>query len=469
MTKEPELEALEEAYTYTRRWLGNINEAKVGAVASVEALRASFDMPLPESGADPVKIITDLAKAAESGLNINSSGRFFAWVNGGCLASALAADLLVTAWDQNASMFAVSPAASIIEEVAGNWMKDLLDLPREASFAFTTGCQMAHTTALAAARLSVLEQAGWALNEQGMFGAPKIHLITSGNRHGSIERAARFLGFGQNSHITVKTDEMGRMQAGDLRAVLSQAKGPKIVCLNAADLNVGAFDEFDELIPVAKEFGAWVHVDGAFGLYARASRAKRHLLAGVELADSWATDGHKWLNVPYDCGIAIIRDSKAHRAAMTLSAEYIATENIARDQIDWNMEWSRRARAIPVYASLKELGRSGVEDMIDRCCTYCEAIVNGIGALAGVRVLAAPTLNQGLIRFERPGASDEENNQYTLNMIEQINKTGEAFFSSTLWRGTRAMRVSVVNWRTNEEDVSRTIAVVQKVLQQSHV
>jgi glutamate/tyrosine decarboxylase-like PLP-dependent enzyme len=238
------------------------------------------------------------------------------------------------------------------------------------------------------------------------------------------------------------------------------------VVLDAADLNVAAFDPFAELIPLAHATGAWVHVDGAFGLFARASRAKRHLLAGVEAADSWATDGHKWLNVPFDCGFAVVRDVEAHRAAMTLSASYIAAANEARDQIDWNPEWSRRGRGFAVYAALRELGRDGLEALVDRTCAYCHALVTGIGATAGAAVVWAPQLNQGLVRFldPRPGAEDADHDRHTDAVIAAVNATGEAFFSGTTWHGRRAMRVSVVNWRTSDEDVRRTVAAVRAVV-----
>ena len=234
--------------------------------------------------------------------------------------------------------------------------------------------------------------------------------------------------------------------------------------LNAADLNVGACDLFAELIPIARAAGAWIHIDGAFGLFARASRRHRHHLDGVELADSWATDAHKWLNVPFDCGIAIVRDREAHRAAMTTSASYIAAQSSARDQIDWNPEWSRRARGIPVYAALQEMGRQGVETLINRCCAHCDALVAGIRALDGAKILAPVTLNQGLVRFTRNNDTPERDDAYTDEVIQRINATGEAFFSGTTWRGRRAMRVSVVNWRTSAVDVDRAIAAVRKGL-----
>jgi glutamate/tyrosine decarboxylase-like PLP-dependent enzyme len=269
---------------------------------------------------------------------------------------------------------------------------------------------------------------------------------------------------GDNAMVLLETDSSGRIAPSTLGSALEKHTGPRIVILNAGDLNIGACDPFSELIPIAHDAGAWVHIDGAFGLFARASRRHRHLLRGVELADSWATDGHKWLNVPFDCGIAIVRDPVVHRAAMTVSASYIAAQGITRDQIDWNPEWSRRARGIPVYAALKEMGRQGVEALIDRCCQHCEDIVNGIGALPGAEILSPASLNQGLLRFSRHGNTSHQNDSFTDAVVQRINDTGEAFFSGTTWREQRAMRVSVVNWRTSSKDVARAIAAAELVL-----
>jgi len=459
----------ERARFHARQWLDNLDTCPAGAQASAAELRAAFEAPLPETGRDAGAIIDDLAAKAAPGLNANASGRFFAWVMAGALPSATAADWLVSAWDQNVGLFSVAPAAAMIEEITGEWLKELFGLPREASFAFTTGCQVAHVTALAAARHRVLASAGWNVEEDGLFGAPAIRVLTSRNRHGSIDSAIRYLGIGQSYIVDVDTGPLGEMLLDDLERKLSHYDGPIILCLNAADLNVGTFDEFAKLIPVAKAAGAWVHVDGAFGLFARVSEKLRPLTEGIELADSWATDGHKWLNVPYDCGIAFVRDAEAHRAAMALGAAYLSPSREARDPNDWNLELSRRARAIPVYAALQELGRQGVAEMIDRCCRHCRALVSGIGALstsgARARALNDPVLNQGLVRFERAGAGAEENDAFTDEIITRVNATGEAFFSPTTWNGHRAMRISVVSWRTNEKDVARTIAAVKEALE----
>jgi glutamate/tyrosine decarboxylase-like PLP-dependent enzyme len=456
--------ALDQAFHSAQHWLDGLDDRPVQASVDMATLKARFAGPLPDHGTPPADVLSHLATNAEDGLLGSAGGRFFAWVIGGGLESALAADWLVSTWDQNAALYGCGPATAVIEEVAGEWLKELFDLPRESSFAFTTGCQLAHMTCLAVARHALLERAGWDVERKGLYSAPPITVLANAQRHGSIERAVRFLGLGTDSIVPLETDQSGRIARSSLERALPDLSGPAILVLNAADLNIGACDLFAELIPMARAAGVWVHVDGAFGLYARVSHAKRHLVDGIDLADSWATDGHKWLNVPYDSGIAIIRNRQAHKAAMTVSASYIEAENTARDQIDWNPEWSRRARGVPIYAALKELGRAGLEDLIDRCCDHCAAIVEGIGALPGAEVLASPSLNQGLVRFSKPDATHDENDLYTDAVIARINATGEAFFSGTNWQGRQAMRVSVVNWRTTARDVQRAIDATACVL-----
>ncbi|MEO1656697.1 MAG: pyridoxal-dependent decarboxylase [Pseudomonadota bacterium] len=457
-------EALDRTLAYTKSWLESLSTRQVAATADMETLLDDFAGPLPEVGCPAELVIDELAAKAEPGMHGSPSGRFFAWVIGGTLPSALAADWLVAAWDQNAALAACSPASAVIEQTAGRWLKEALRLPQEVSFAFTTGCQMAHVTGLAAARHHMLAQQGWEVEARGLRGAPPLPILASNNRHGSVERALRFLGLGTDSLFLVHTDERGAMKASSLATALERTNGKAIVCLNAADLNVATFDDFKTLVPMAKDAGAWVHIDGAFGLFARASRRFAHLAEGADAADSWSVDGHKWLNVPFDCGVSLIRHPDAHKAAMTLSASYIAPDASVRDQIDWNPEWSRRARSVPVYAALRELGRSGVEDLVDRCCDHCCALVEGIGTLPGAMAMEKPLLNQGLVRFERAGHSDTQNDAYTQDVIAAINKTGEAYFSGTRYKDRQAMRVSVVNWRTSTEDVERTIQAVKQVL-----
>jgi glutamate/tyrosine decarboxylase-like PLP-dependent enzyme len=457
--------ALDLAYHAANAWLAGLDSRSVAATATIEELRRNFGGSLPQRGSRPENVIETLALNASAGMHGSAGGRFYAWVIGGGLESALAADWLVSTWDQNACVYNASPASAVIEETAGEWIKDLLDLPRDASFAFTSGCQMAHMTALAAARGAVLRRWGWNVEQDGLAGAPPLRILATDQAHVTIERALRYLGVGANAIEFLPTNRHGSVSLGALEsAVGSTTARPTILALNAADLNVGACDPFRELIPTAQAGGAWVHVDGAFGLFARASRKYRHLVDGVELADSWSTDGHKWLNVPFDCGIAIVKDWEAHRVAMTSSASYVAPATVARDQADWNPEYSRRARGVPVYAALSELGRDGIEALVDRCCLLCASIVDGISKLPGVEVLARPILNQGLLRFTKPKASDAENDALTDEIIQRINATGEAFFSGTTWRNRRAMRISVVNWRTTELDVQRAVAAVNGVV-----
>lgn len=458
--------ALERAVHHASIWLDGLETRSVGATTSLEELRARLGVPLGARGVDPVRVVDELAAATEGGLLGSPGGRFFAWVIGGTLESAVAADWLTSAWDQNAGLYTTSPASAIAEEVAGAWLLELLDLPRDASFAFVTGCQMAHFTALAAARDGVLRAAGWNVETDGLFGAPRVRVLANATRHDSVDRALRYLGIGERAVCEMSTDDDGRVTETSLKSALDANPGPKIVILAAGDLNTGVFDPFRKLIPIAKAAGAWVHVDGAFGLMARASKTKRHMLDGVELADSWATDAHKWLNVPYDSGIAIVRDREAHYTAMTVHASYLEASHAVRDEIDWNPEFSRRARGFALYAALRELGRDGLEALIDRCCAHCHAIVVGIGALPGTEMLWEPELDQGLVRFldPRPVATDADHDAHTDAVIAAINATGEAFFAGVTWNGRRAMRVSVVSWRTSDADVARTIEATRRVL-----
>jgi glutamate/tyrosine decarboxylase-like PLP-dependent enzyme len=458
--------ALRRAFDHATRFLDELERAPVNATVELDELRTRLGSPLPEAGMNPADVIDDLVANTAGGHLRSTGGRFFGWVIGGALESALAADWLTSTWNQNAALFSTGPAAAVVEEIAGTWIKELLGLPADASFALTTGCQMAHFTCLAAARFAVLRDVGWDVNDRGLFGAPAIKVAVSEQRHGSVDRAVRYLGLGNQNLIALPTNASGQIDRASYERAVSNEPGPKIVVLNAADLNVGAFDDFTALIPQATSQGAWVHIDGAFGLMARASRSKRTLTSGIESAQSWATDGHKWLNVPFDCGFAVVRDRAAHRNSMTVSASYITTEKRARDQIDWNPDWSRRSRGFTVYAAIKQLGRSGLEDLIDRTCAHANTIVTGIGKLPGAELVWSPQLNQGLVRFldSKPGANETDHDLRTDDVIAAVNATGEAFFSGTTWRGRRAMRVSVVNWRTNQSDVERAVNAVASVL-----
>jgi aromatic-L-amino-acid decarboxylase len=450
-------EALRHAFDHALRYLSQLDRASVGPETDLATLRLRLAKPLSDASLPASQVIDDLVDDCAGGIVGTASGRFFAWVIGGSVPASLGADWLTSAWDQNAGIYAASPAAAVVEEVAGAWLKELLGLPTEASFALVTGCQMAHVTCLAAARYAVLRAKGWNAGEQGLFGAPRIRILAGSDRHGTTDRALRLLGIGTRSVESIE------LTPDALDAALAREPDlPAIVLLQAGELNTGVFDDFEGLIPIAKRRGAWVHVDGAFGLWAAASPRYKHFVQGVAGADSWATDGHKWLNVPYDSGYAFVRDREAHLASMTLRESYLIYDQEARDQVDWNPEFSRRARGFASYAALRQLGRSGIADLVDRCCEHARAIVDGIGKLRGAEVMARPVLNQGLVRFPDPAGHDD--NAHTDRVIARIVASGEAFVGGTNWRGMRCMRVSVVNWRTTASDAERTVRAVEQAI-----
>jgi glutamate/tyrosine decarboxylase-like PLP-dependent enzyme len=460
--------ALDVAFDTAVSHLEHLDESSVAATADVATLRAQINKPLAREGMPAQQVVEELVRDVEGGLLGSAGGRFFGWVIGGALPAAIATDWLVSAWQQNAALYACSPAAAVVEETVGAWLKDILGLPQQASFALVTGCQMAHVTCLAAARHALLSKIGWDVESQGMYGAPPIRIFSSSERHGSFERAVRLLGLGQAHIKLLPVDNQLKLVPDALEERFNKDRNaPTLVLLQAGDINIGAYDSFEALVPIAKRYGAWVHVDGAFGLWAAASPRLRYLVKGFEAADSWATDGHKWLNVPFDSGFAFVADREAHRASFSFRAAYLTHAADARDQMDWNPEWSRRARGFPVYAALRQLGRDGLAELIERCCRHAHAIVTGIGELPGAEVLWQPVINQGLVRFldQNPSATEEDHDRRTDEVIAAILKTGEAFFGGTTWRGRRAMRVSMCNWQTSEHDVGRVVKAVASVLQ----
>ncbi len=454
------MDTLDIAFAEARRYLNSLGTRPVASRGTPAEMRAPLPLQFPESGMPAHDVVRAIAAAADPGLTGNAGGRFFAWVKGGALPSALAADIMCSAWDQNAVLASTSPAGAVLEEVAGRFLLDALRLPADASYAFVTGCQMAHTTALAAARHAVLEQKGWDVESQGLQGAPAIRVLANAHHHSSVTRALRLLGLGSDCIVPLGGGGPGLVAPEALRAALAEAPdAPTILILNAGDLNIGACDDFATLCPIAHAAGAWVHVDGAFGLWANASPRLSALVFGVERADSWATDGHKWLNTPYDCGMAITRHAAAHSAAMRMTAAYLTSGGSVRDPMDYTPEWSRRARAIPALAALMELGRDGLAAMIERCCDHAAAIYDGIAELEGATGIARPTMNQGLIRFDsKDGANISD------AVIASINASGEAFLSGGSWNGARVMRISVCGWNTNADDVARTVAAARHAL-----
>ena len=440
-----------------------LRDATVTPTATPAALRAALGGPTPEHSADPAEVVSDMANAVEAGgLMAMGSGRFFGFVIGGALPAAVAADWLVTAWDQNNGLFAPSPATAVIEEVAGRWILDLLGLPPESSFGFVTGGQMANTTALAAARHHVLAAAGWDVEADGLTGAPAIRLVVGEEVHVTIARAARFLGLGTRSIERVAVDANGGMLPDDLERVLALAPGqPTIVCCQAGNINTGAIDPIGELAAITHATGAWLHVDGAIGLWAGVSRDKSRL-SGLDQADSWSTDAHKWLNVPYDCGIVICRHHQSHRAAMTATASYLvqAAPGTDRDPVDWNPEFSRRARGVPVYAALASLGRDGIEAIIERCCAHARRFAEVLGAEPGIEVLNDVVLNQVLLRFLDPSGRDEDHDARTRAVIARVQDDGTCWLGGSTWRNQAVMRISVSNYATTDADVEASIAAI---------
>lgn len=454
------MDTLDIAFAEVRRYLASLDTRPVASRGTPAEMRAPLPTKFPERGMPASDVVRAIAAAADPGLTANAGGRFFAWVKGGALPAALATDIMCSAWDQNAVLAATSPAGAVLEEVAGQFLLEALRLPSDASYAFVTGCQMAHATALAAARHAVLARKGWDVEAKGLQGAPVIRVLANAHHHSSVKRAMRLLGLGSECIIPLGTGLTGQVAPDVLRMALAQEpQAPTIVILNAGDLNIGACDDFAALCPIAHAADAWVHVDGAFGLWANASPRMAPLVKGVELADSWATDGHKWLNTPYDCGMAITRDATAHSAAMRMTAEYLTSGGPVRDPMDFTPEWSRRARAMPALAALMELGRDGLAAMIERCCEHATAIYDGIAGLPGATGIARPTMNQGLIRFD---AIDGTN--ISDAVIAAINASGEAFVSGGSWDGERVMRISVCGWNTNAADVGRTIIAAGEAL-----
>ncbi|MEP6752311.1 MAG: aminotransferase class V-fold PLP-dependent enzyme [Candidatus Dormiibacterota bacterium] len=448
---------LKRASELAAEFLSQLPERPVGRPIAPEALHAMLGVELSEHGEDPVSVIDALAEAIDPGLVATAGPRYFGFVIGGSLPVAVATEWLVAAWDQNAGSYVGSPGAAVVEEVAGGWLRDLFGIPASATTGFVTGGTMANFTGLAAGRHAVLAHVGYDVEANGLFGAPPITVLVGDEAHSTIFVALRMLGLGDARVVRVRADEQGRMRAPELLEALARTDGPVIVCAQAGNVNTGAFDPIDEIAEATNRHGAWLHVDGAFGLWAAASPALRHHVEGIERAQSWATDAHKWLNVPYDSGLVFVADRQAHSAAMTVTAAYLARgAGDAYNAYDYVPESSRRARGIAVYAALRTLGRAGVADLVERCCAHARQMAERLGAAPGIEILNEVVLNQVLVRFSVPGDDAAGSDARTQAVTGAVQRDGTCWLGGTRWHGLGATRISVSNWSTTADDIDRS-------------
>jgi glutamate/tyrosine decarboxylase-like PLP-dependent enzyme len=436
--------------------LAGLADRPVAASLGYEDVLAALDGPLPETGDDADTVLEALA-GIEPGTMATAGPRYFGFVTGGALPVTVAADWLVSTWDGPHFGRVVSPAGAAVEDVAARWVLEALGLPASARVGFVTGATMANLVGLAAARHRVLANAGWDVEEHGLAGAPHVRVVAGDEAHVSLLKALRILGFGSAGVVRVPVDANGAMQPGRLAAALRGGEGPAIVCAQAGNVNTGACDPMLPIVAAAREAGAWLHVDGAFGLWAAASPRYRSLVAGVDGADSWALDAHKWLNVPYDSGLAIVADAEAHAAAMSATADYLGDPD---GGLTKTPEMSRRGRALPVYAALRNLGSSGLAELVDRCCSHAARLARAMEGVEGASVLNDVVLNQVLLRF---GDGDE----VTARVVEEVVRSGEAWLGGTRWHGMGAARVAFSNWSTSDEDVDRLAAALERALSAS--
>jgi glutamate/tyrosine decarboxylase-like PLP-dependent enzyme len=432
------------------RYLEGIGQRPVAPTAAAIEQLSAFDEPLPDRETEPAETLRLLDEIGSPGTMAMAGPRFFGFVIGGALPVTVAANWLATAWDQNTGLWRPTPTASLLERIALRWLLDVLQLPPECSGAFVTGATVANFCALAAARHAVLKQAGCNAEADGLFGAPPITVIVSAESHPSVTKSLGLLGLGRSRVVKVPVDDQGRMLAGKLPMI----SGPTIICCQAGNVNTGAFDPIAEICHVAHAAGAWVHVDGAFGLWAAATPSRAHLAAGIADADSWATDAHKWLNVPYDCGLAFVRDQFSLPAAMAITAEYLPTETEHRNPGDFTPELSRRARGVEVWAALRSLGRAGLASMIERNCEQARRFADQLSA-AGFEILNDVVLNQVLVSFG--------NAETTQRVIKELQEDGTCWCGVTIWQGKTAMRISVSCWSTTDADVDRSVAAMVRI------
>jgi glutamate/tyrosine decarboxylase-like PLP-dependent enzyme len=438
-------------------YLTSLPERPVRWGATLDELRSALGVALGDGRQPALQVIEELVAAADPGLVGTQSPRYFGFVIGGGLDAAIAADWLTSVWDQNAAGYPGGPSAAVAEEIACGWLLDILGLPADAGVGLTTGCQMAHFTCLAAARHRALADAGWDVEADGLFGAPPLRVLVGAKAHTTVFAALRMLGLGSRRVELVPADDQGRIRVSELERILSSGEGPAIVVAQVGEVNTGAIDAVPAIAQLAREHNAWCHVDGAFGLWAAASPRLRGLVEGVAEADSWATDAHKWLNVPYDSGVAIVRDRTAHAAAMNsfAGAEYIPQpQHDERYEAEWVPEFSRRARGFPIYAALRELGRGGVAELVERCCDCARLMAEELARDSRATVLNDVVLNQVLVRFVSDGAN------VTDDVIDGVQREGTCWMSGTTWDGEPAMRISVSNWRTAEDDIRRSAEAI---------
>lgn len=436
---------------YRRR----IASADTTPIETYAQVLARFAAPVPEAGGESAAIVQELIDKATGGIRAMTAPRFFGWVIGSSHPTGVAADWLTSAWGQNAANVLAAPAACAVEAVVAGWVLDLLDLPRESSVGVVSGATVANTVCLAAARGEVLRRAGWDVEADGLFGAPEITVLIGGDAHATVLSGLRYLGLGAKRVVEIATDSLGRMQPSALEAALKERNGPTIVIAQAGQINTGVSDPFVAIAPLARETGAWLHIDGAFGLWAAASPKHRHLVAGAELADSWGTDGHKWLQTPYDGSFAIVRDAEAHRRAMTITASYLpSAAGGERDPTAYVMELSRRARGFAMWAMIKQLGRAGVARMVEQDIAVAQAMAAGMSAIPGVEVIVPVELNQFMVRFG-------DDDALTLATVEQIQHDAICFIGASQWRGQWVMRVSVCSIATTAEDGRVTVEAVR--------
>jgi glutamate/tyrosine decarboxylase-like PLP-dependent enzyme len=450
---------LEVAGERARRYLAGVDDRPVREEASAQELRGLLGGKLPEDGEDPAKVIEELADAAEPGLIALGSPRYFGFVIGGTLPAALGADWLAGAWDQIASLYVCGPSAGVAEDVSGAWVLDLLGLPKGSGFGLTTGGTMANFSGIAAGRRSVLAARGWDVERKGLNGAPPLRVLVGEHAHATIFVALRLLGLGDENAIRVRADEAGRMDPEALADELDRGDGPAIVCAQAGEVNTGCFDPFLALAEVCERHDAWLHVDGAVGLWAAASREFDSLTAGLERADSWSTDAHKWLNVPYDCGFIAVKDPDALRGAMGISAPYLIDARDGRDSYQYVPESSRRARGFVLYAALRSLGRKGVADLVERCSSHARLMAAELGEDPALEVINEVVINQVLV-----GVIGEASGELTTDAVERIQRDGTCWLAATRWRDRPAIRISVCNWRTTEDDIRRSATAIREAV-----